>query len=121
MPQSARRRENTYFPAIDGLRAIAVLAVMIFHLAPAALPGGFSGVDIFFVISGYVVTASLVERRSQSLHQFILAFYARRIVRIVPALLVCVLALSIAAAVFVPPGSWLGFTNRNTAIYAILA
>jgi peptidoglycan/LPS O-acetylase OafA/YrhL len=101
------------------LRAVAVLAVMIFHLAPAALPGGFVGVDIFFVISGYVVTASLVGRQNQSLRQFILGFYARRILRIFPALLVCVFVVSIVAVVFIPPGSWLGSTNRKTAIYAI--
>ena len=116
---SLRQEGNTYFPAIDGLRAVAVLAVVIFHLMPAALPGGFAGVDIFFVISGYVVTASLVGRRSQSLLQFVLGFYARRILRIFPALLVCVFAVSIIAAAFIPPGAWLGNTNRNTAIFAI--
>ena len=116
---SLRQEGNTYFPAIDGLRAVAVLAVVIFHLMPAALPGGFTGVDIFFVISGYVVTASLVGRRSQSLLQFVLGFYARRILRIFPALLVCVFAVSIIAVAFIPPGAWLGNTNRNTAIFAI--
>ena len=48
-----------YIPAIDGLRAIAVLSVMLFHLDASFLPGGFTGVDVFFVISGYVVSASL--------------------------------------------------------------
>lgn len=113
------QRENAYFPPIDGLRAVAVLAVMTFHLTPAVLPGGFAGVDIFFVISGYVVTASLVGRANQTLRQFITGFYARRILRIFPALLVCVLVVSIVAIVFIPPGSWLGSTNKNTAIYAI--
>jgi peptidoglycan/LPS O-acetylase OafA/YrhL len=119
MPQAARQRENAYFPAIDGLRAVAVVAVITYHLIPAALPGGFVGVDIFFVISGYVVTASLVGRRGQSFLQFILGFYARRILRIFPALLVCVFAVSIIAVAFIPPGTWLGNTNRNTAVFAI--
>ncbi len=48
-----------YVPHIDGLRAIAVLAVIVFHLDPAWLPGGFTGVDVFFVISGFVVSASV--------------------------------------------------------------
>jgi peptidoglycan/LPS O-acetylase OafA/YrhL len=119
MIRSASRSGSDYFPAIDGLRAVAVLSVMTFHLVPTALPGGFAGVDIFFVISGYVVTASLVGRRTQSLGEFILGFYARRIRRIFPALLVCVLVVSVFAVVFIPPGSWLGLTNRNTAVYAI--
>jgi peptidoglycan/LPS O-acetylase OafA/YrhL len=100
------------------LRAVAVSAVMIFHLAPSALPGGFTGVDIFFVISGYVVTASLVGRKHQSLRQFILGFYARRILRIFPALLVCIVVTSILVVAFIPPASWLGQTIRNTAVYA---
>jgi peptidoglycan/LPS O-acetylase OafA/YrhL len=119
MLQSVKQRENAYFPSIDGLRAVAVLAVITFHLAPAALPGGFVGVDIFFVISGYVVTMSLVGRLRQSLLQFILGFYARRILRIFPALLVCVFAVSIFAVLFIPPGAWLGSANRKTALYAI--
>jgi peptidoglycan/LPS O-acetylase OafA/YrhL len=119
MLPSTRQQGSSYFPAIDGLRAVAVLAVVIFHLLPAALPGGFAGVDIFFVISGYVVTASLVGRRGQSLRQFILGFYARRIIRIFPALLVCVFAVSIVAVAFIPPDVWRGDMNRNTAIFAI--
>ena len=52
-------RSSTYRPEIDGLRAIAVVAVIINHLNKSWLPGGFLGVDVFFVISGYVITASL--------------------------------------------------------------
>ena len=50
-----------YIPAIDGLRAIAVIAVMLYHLGFAWIPGGFLGVDLFFVISGYVITRLLLE------------------------------------------------------------
>ncbi len=74
-----------YRPDIDGLRALAVLAVLIFHAFPSALPGGFVGVDIFFVISGYLITAILLKQLEAN--QFSLAhFYAQRIKRIFPAL-----------------------------------
>ncbi len=74
-----------YRPDIDGLRALAVLAVLIFHAFPSALPGGFVGVDIFFVISGYLITTILLKQMET--HQFSLAhFYAQRIKRIFPAL-----------------------------------
>lgn len=50
-----------YRPEIDGLRAIAVMAVIVYHFLPSFLPGGFLGVDVFFVISGYVITSSLLK------------------------------------------------------------
>ena len=71
-----------YVPHIDGLRAIAVLAVIVFHLDPAWLPGGFTGVDVFFVISGFVVSASVHRLPPLSLGQSMLRFYVRRIRRI---------------------------------------
>jgi peptidoglycan/LPS O-acetylase OafA/YrhL len=76
-----------YRPDIDGLRAVAVLAVLIFHAFPTLLPGGFVGVDIFFVISGYLITGIVL--RDVALGRFSLAhFYAQRVRRIFPALLV---------------------------------
>lgn len=76
-----------YRPDIDGLRAIAILSVLIFHAEKAWLPGGFIGVDLFFVISGYLITGILL--RDLSLQRFsILTFYQRRVRRIFPALLV---------------------------------
>src|ERR1700694_1746963 len=74
-----------YRPAIDGLRAVAVLSVFIFHLKHQWLPGGFVGVDIFFVISGYLITSILLreyENKSFRLGKF----YQRRIARLFPAL-----------------------------------
>ncbi len=74
-----------YRPDIDGLRALAVLAVLIFHAFPNALPGGFVGVDIFFVISGFLITTILLKQLEAN--QFSLThFYAQRIKRIFPAL-----------------------------------
>jgi len=77
-----------YRPEIDGLRAIAVIAVIINHFNRELLPGGHLGVDIFFVISGYVITASLGRQNSSTFSEFIASFYARRIKRLLPALLV---------------------------------
>jgi peptidoglycan/LPS O-acetylase OafA/YrhL len=76
-----------YRPDIDGLRAIAVMLVVNFHAFPAAMPGGFIGVDIFFVISGFLITG--IVTRELSTNRFSLAgFYTRRIRRIFPALIV---------------------------------
>jgi peptidoglycan/LPS O-acetylase OafA/YrhL len=90
-----------YRPEIDGLRAVAVLAVLIHHLDPAWLPGGFLGVDLFFVISGYVVTASLARRQEHHWRALLAGFYTRRFRRLIPALLVMVLITAIAFTAFV--------------------
>jgi peptidoglycan/LPS O-acetylase OafA/YrhL len=110
---------QTYIPGIDGLRAIAIAAVMLYHLNPSFLPGGFAGVDVFFVISGYVVSTSLSRDLRKSFGQYIIGFYARRIVRIVPALVVCLLVVSLLANLFIPE-SWLSSTSKDTALYAFL-
>jgi peptidoglycan/LPS O-acetylase OafA/YrhL len=80
----------TYRADIDGLRAIAVLAVIASHLPEKFLPSGFLGVDVFFAISGFVVTASLLSQRRTQLSQLYLGFLARRIKRLMPALTLCV-------------------------------
>ena len=95
MNQADRR----YRPDIDGLRALAVGIVMIFHAFPARLPGGFVGVDVFFVISGYLISGIILEAHARGRFTFA-NFYARRIRRIFPALGV-VLAAVIAAGWFV--------------------
>lgn len=79
-----------YFPHIDGLRALAVLAVIVFHAFPTLLPGGFIGVDVFFVISGFLITKLILEdidHRNFSIRRF----YARRTQRIFPALMLVLL------------------------------
>ncbi len=92
--------KNWYRPEIDGLRAFAVIAVIINHFNKEILPNGYLGVDIFFVISGFVITSSLYQRRSKSFKDFISGFYERRIKRLVPALSVFVLIISIAVCLF---------------------
>jgi peptidoglycan/LPS O-acetylase OafA/YrhL len=61
----ATKRGIQYIPAIDGLRAVAVIAVMLYHLGLEWIPGGFLGVDLFFVISGYVITRLLLDSIQQ--------------------------------------------------------
>jgi peptidoglycan/LPS O-acetylase OafA/YrhL len=107
----------TYVPGIDALRAVAVLAVLVYHLRPQMLPGGFAGVDIFFVISGYVVTASLARGRSESFWTYLRQFYLRRVVRIYPALLACLLGTFSLAVLFIP-SSWLSTTTWKTGLAA---
>ncbi len=111
---NARRN---YLPHIDGLRAIAVLAVIVFHMNPHLLPGGFVGVDIFFVISGYVVSRSVSHLGPVSLWNFVTEFYARRMIRIAPALCVCLLVTTLATVFFVPY-AWLSATTQRTGMAA---
>ncbi len=84
----------TYRPDIDGLRAFAVLSVIIYHLLPNYLTGGFVGVDIFFAISGYVITWTLLASLDKGRFSFI-DFYQRRIRRLFPALISVLLTLPI--------------------------
>ena len=98
-------------PDIDGLRAVAIMAVLAFHAFPSALPGGFAGVDVFFVISGYVVSLSLFTRRTHG-WSAAMGFYARRIRRLFPALCIMLLAVS-AAAYFVLPQAQLAMLGKH--------
>ena len=95
-------KASRYRPEIDGLRAFAVVAVIINHFNKDILPGGYLGVDIFFVISGYVITSSLFERPSKDFRDFISGFYERRVRRLVPALCSFVLLTSTAICMFNP-------------------
>lgn len=90
---------NNYRPEIDGLRAIAVIPVILFHAGLPVLPGGYVGVDIFFVISGYLITNILLDDIKKD-RLSILTFYARRIRRIFPALFL-VLLFSLCNALWV--------------------
>jgi len=102
---------------IDGLRAIAVISVLLYHLQNSFLPGGFIGVDVFFVISGFVVTSSLSQNQSASFWSFIARFYARRLARIMPALLTMLLVTILADSLLIPQ-AWLSQLSQETARYA---
>ena len=112
--ENSASKTSRYRPEIDGLRAFAVVAVIINHFNKDILPGGYLGVDIFFVISGYVITSSLFGRPSKDFKDFISGFYERRIKRLVPALSVFVLITSIAICLFNPAPDlslWTGITS----------
>tara|TARA_B100000886_G_scaffold338868_1_gene302735 strand:- start:247 stop:2268 length:2022 start_codon:yes stop_codon:yes gene_type:complete len=91
---------SKYRPEIDGLRAVAVLGVLINHLNKDILSSGFLGVDIFFVISGFVISSSLYGRDSENFIDFIKSFYIRRLRRIVPVLAVFIVVSSILICLF---------------------
>ncbi|TGQ12342.1 MULTISPECIES: acyltransferase family protein [unclassified Mesorhizobium] len=90
-------------PDIEGLRAVAVAGVVAYHFGLKALPGGFAGVDIFFVISGYLITRHLVAEISQTGRLDLLRFYARRARRLLPAALFVIAATLAAGAIILSP------------------
>lgn len=77
---------------LDGLRAVAVVLVVVYHLWPTSLPGGLIGVDLFFVISGYLITALLLREAAYTDRMHLPQFWMRRLRRLVPAMVACVLA-----------------------------
>ncbi|MBF9195414.1 acyltransferase family protein [Microvirga terrestris] len=95
---------------VQGLRAIAVLSVLIYHVWPEILPGGYVGVDVFFVISGFLITGSLLKEAEVEGRINILRFYARRIRRLLPAAALVSGAVALSIPVF-PKGQWPDIVN----------
>ncbi len=101
----ATKRGIQYIPAIDGLRAIAVIAVMLYHLGIPWIPGGFLGVDLFFVISGYVITRLLLDSIQERGGLDLRDFYMARIRRLLPPLVFMILVTSIVVGLWAPDTS----------------
>src|SRR5690554_4233178 len=93
-------------PDIEGLRAIAVLMVLLYHLDVYWLEGGFAGVDVFFVISGYLITRLLLKEQEQTGRVSLVDFYARRARRLLPAAAVVLVATAVMAWFALPRGRW---------------
>ena len=102
---SPKKRGITHIPAIDGLRAVAVIAVMLYHLGFSWIPGGFLGVDLFFVISGYVITRLLLDSIQRSGGLDLRAFYKARMRRLLPPLLLMIFGTAIFVGVWAPETS----------------
>ena len=90
-----KKVDKKYFPEIDSLRAIAIIAVIIYHFNKDFLPSGYLGVDIFFVISGFVMTNSLKNRNENNFITFFKRFISRRVKRLIPALIFYAISISI--------------------------
>lgn len=96
------KRGIRHIPAIDGLRAIAVLSVMLYHLGFTWIPGGFLGVDLFFVISGYVITRLLLDSIQRSGGLDLRGFYLARIRRLLPALVFMIFTTALFVGAWAP-------------------
>lgn len=88
-----------YRPALDGLRALAVTAVVLYHAGISWMPGGFLGVEVFFVVSGFLITALLIDERHQSGAISLRNFWTRRARRLLPALYLLLLVVSVASLI----------------------
>ena len=93
---------STHIPAIDGLRAVAVFAVLLYHLGVKWLPGGFLGVDLFFVISGYVITRVILDSIQSANGLDLREFYYGRVRRLYPGLLLLIMVTTVLAATIAP-------------------
>jgi peptidoglycan/LPS O-acetylase OafA/YrhL len=99
--------DRKFRPDVEGLRAIAVLLVVLYHARIPWMTGGYVGVDVFFVISGFVITGLLLRERAATAHTHVLTFYGRRARRIVPAASLVTLATVLASY------HWLGFITGD--------
>lgn len=103
-----------YRADIDGLRAVAVLPVILFHAGYSWIPGGFVGVDVFFVISGFLISSILFREMEQQQFTF-LRFYTRRALRIIPALFIMLVITQLAAYFFLLPDEYIHLSTATLA------
>ena len=108
-PRPAGEHTLDYRPYLDGLRAVAVTMVFVFHAVPSALSGGFIGVDVFFVLSGYLITLILLSQIERQSPRVLSGFYVRRIQRLLPASLTLLFVVAVRESIW---GSVLDLTSR---------
>jgi peptidoglycan/LPS O-acetylase OafA/YrhL len=106
-----------YQPALDGVRALAVALVILFHLELGWMPGGYLGVSVFFTLSGFLITSLLLSERARRNRISVKAFYARRVRRLAPASLVCLSGITLLAGADILVGS---HTTRTDIVGALL-
>ncbi|UOR02246.1 acyltransferase [Leucobacter allii] len=105
-PSSARPRERRFRPEIEGLRAVAIGLVLIYHVQAPVLRGGFIGVDVFFVISGFLITSHILGEVESTGRLSLAAFWARRMKRLLPAAATVLVATALASWILLPQTSW---------------
>ena len=98
----SKNKKHRYIKGLDGLRAIAVIGVILYHLFPETIPGGFLGVPLFFVISGYLITDLLIFEYRQNGGIDIKGFYWRRVKRLYPALVATLVLTAAYITLFAP-------------------
>jgi len=113
-------RAQDYRPEIDGIRALAVLAVLFFHLSFSGFTGGFVGVDVFFTISGFLITRHIAAEMDRGVFS-LSRFYERRIRRLVPSLLVMPAVVLAVGAVFYLPRNWAQIARSAASAAAFLS
>ncbi|GAA3548021.1 membrane protein [Aeromicrobium flavum] len=103
-PSPSPRARLPYRPALDGLRAVAILGVLVFHLDENLLPGGWLGVDLFFVLSGFLITQLLITEQDRWGRISLVRFWGARMRRLLPSLLTVLLAVAVASWIWTVPG-----------------
>ncbi|MBG6205362.1 peptidoglycan/LPS O-acetylase OafA/YrhL [Labrenzia sp. EL_126] len=104
---------RNYIKSLDGVRALAVTSVILFHFDQNLLPGGYLGVDIFFVLSGYLMAQIVLSRSDVSALDSLLATLARRFSRLLPGLFLCVMTTAVATAALIPSAKDALKTGKN--------
>jgi peptidoglycan/LPS O-acetylase OafA/YrhL len=112
-------RSSAYRPEIEGLRALAVSAVVLFHFQPEWLQGGFAGVDVFFVISGFLITTIIVRQIDAGTFSF-KEFWLRRVRRLFPALAVVLICLVIAGYLTLFGEQWVSLGSQVVSVLLLI-
>ena len=120
MKTSVEGKKGGFLPHVEGLRALAVIFVLIYHAGVTQLPGGFIGVDVFFVISGFLITGLLVKELEEHGRIDFVKFYARRARRLLPAATLVLVSTLVVAWFVLPPLRWrtVGFDALTSALWS---